>query len=260
MTKTVFITGAGGGIGGATMRAFASAGWRVIAADLDTDRIEPILDEYVDDGHESVVLDVADADAVDAVIDALHERHERIDALVNVAGLLQDIVTLEELDDTLHRRIWDVNYFGTFHCCRAFAPWMREAGGGSIVNISSINAHRPLPLLAYAPSKVAVAALTEILAAELGPAGIRVNAVAPGFTLTPAFQKKIDTGQRDPAAMKAAAALRRMVEPDEVADAILFLCSPAARAITGTSLVVDAGWTSSVHHLTYGMSRVAGTT
>jgi NAD(P)-dependent dehydrogenase (short-subunit alcohol dehydrogenase family) len=119
---------------------------------------------------------------------------------------------------------------------------MAEVGGGAIINLGSMTTFQPWPQPGYAVSKVSVKMLTEIMAAELGPQGIRVNAVAPGYTLTPAMKGRIDRGERDPSQIVAKSALRRMVEPSEVAEAIFFLCSPAAGAITGVTLPVDAGW------------------
>ena len=91
-------------------------------------------------------------------------------------------------------------------------------------------------------SKSALKLLTEVMAAELGPQGVRVNAVAPGYTMTPAMKQRIERGERDPAKVISKSALRRFVEPKEIADAILFLCSPAASAITGVTLPIDCGW------------------
>ena len=171
--------------------------------------------------------------------------------VVNCAGLLQNPSRLVDLDMAEHDRIWAVNYRGTFLCCRAFAPGMISAGGGCIFNISSTSAVRVFPLLAYSPGKAAIDQLTQILAADIGPEGIRVNAVLPGYVRSEQMQSRIDAGLRDEAKMKEQSALGRMVEPEEIADGIHFLCSDAARAVTGTILPIDAGYLASTSYQLY---------
>ena len=124
-------------------------------------------------------------------------------------------------------------------------------GAGAIVNLGSLTTFRPSGQPAYAMGKAAIRMMTEVLAAELGPQGVRVNAVAPGYVLTPAMQARIDSGQRNPALMVERAALRRLVQPAEVAEAIFFLCSDAASAITGVTLPVDCGWLAGSAYTAY---------
>jgi NAD(P)-dependent dehydrogenase (short-subunit alcohol dehydrogenase family) len=136
---------------------------------------------------------------------------------------------------------------------------MADRGHGAIVNIASIVASRSVPLHAYAPAKAAVVAITECLAAEWGPAGIRVNAVSPGHTLTPALQDAIDKGERDVATLERNNALGRMVQPVEVACAVAFLASSDAGAITGINLPVDCGWlVTGSWHSYGGLREVSG--
>jgi NAD(P)-dependent dehydrogenase (short-subunit alcohol dehydrogenase family) len=141
--------------------------------------------------------------------------------------------------------IWErtlqVNLTGTYLANRAFGTRMASAGGGSIVNIASIAAIASMPVHAYGTSKAAVVALTRNLAGEWGRAGVRVNAVSPGSTLVPRVEERIRSGRyaADPGEFTA---LGRMVRPNEVAEAIEFLASDRASAITGVNLVVDAGW------------------
>jgi NAD(P)-dependent dehydrogenase (short-subunit alcohol dehydrogenase family) len=134
---------------------------------------------------------------------------------------------------------------------------MAERGRGAIVNIASVVGHRSAPLHAYAPAKAAVISMTECLAAEWGRSGVRVNAVSPGYTRTPALQAAIDSGQRDATLLAGSAALGRMVEPEEVANAVVFLASNEAAAITGANLAVDAGWLVSTSWTTYGGVRAS---
>ena len=120
------------------------------------------------------------------------------------------------------------------------------------MNITSINEHRPLPLHAYAPTKVALGALTTLTSGELGRLGIRVNAIAPGFTLTPILKAKIAAGKRDVKIIESHTALGRLVEPDEIAAVTSFLMSDDASAITGASIPVDAGWLATSHWMNFG--------
>ena len=113
---------------------------------------------------------------------------------------------------------------------------------GSIINMCSLTTFRASPQPAYAPAKVALKSMTETMAADFGPSGVRVNAVAPGYTLTPAMKQRIDEGARDPQAILDKSALKRLVDPSDVAEAVFFLCSDAASAITGVTLPVDCGW------------------
>ena len=141
---------------------------------------------------------------------------------------------------------------GTYMSCAIFGSHMAEVGRGAIVNIASITSTNGVPLHAYAPAKAGVLSITQCLAGQWGHAGVRVNAVAPGYTQTPAIQAAIDRGDRDPKALAKQAALGRMVQTDEVANGIAFLLSEQASAITGISLPIDCGWLASVGWESYG--------
>jgi len=139
-----------------------------------------------------------------------------------------------------------------------FGQRMAQRRSGAIVNIASIAGMRSMPLHAYAPAKAAVISITESLAAEWGRAGVRVNAVAPGYTRTPALQAAIDRGERDVTNLTLHSALGRMVEPEDIARAVAFLCGVDAAAITGVTLPVDCGWLVATSWLTYGGVPDAG--
>jgi NAD(P)-dependent dehydrogenase (short-subunit alcohol dehydrogenase family) len=157
-----------------------------------------------------------------------------------------------EMDLEAHDRMWRVNYHGTVHACRSFGRQMIAANrGGAIVTLGSINSALPLPLPAYNPGKAAIARLTQLLASELGRHSIRVNSVAPTYVMTPQLQARIDAGQRDLAKMMQSHALNFLPTPADIADAMAFLCSPAARAVTGILLPVDSGWMASATYMTY---------
>lgn len=233
------ITGGASGIGEAAARRFAQGGWQVAIADLNDARGQAIAAEI---GAEYHHLDVTDAAGTEALVADLCARHGGIDALVTAGGVLQSPLRLMEMDLAEVDRIFGINVKGTILTARAVGARMAEAGQGVIITLGSLNSFVPMPHPAYAMSKVAVTRVTELLACELGPKGVRVNAVAPGYTLTPAMQARIDAGERDPHAVFAKSALRRFVQPAEVGEAIHFLASPAASAITGIVLPVDCGW------------------
>lgn len=246
----VVVTGASGGIGLAVANRLHDDGWHVVATDLDTARLKDVFGARAGQaGLQLSALDVTDHGAVDALAASLRERG--VAGLVNVAGVLQDVVPMLGMNDDMQRRVWEVNYFGAQHCLRVFAPLMTQLGAGAVVNITSINELRPLPLHAYSPAKVALGALTQLAAGELGASGIRVNAVAPGFTLTPIFEDKLATGKRSAAAIEAHSALGRLVGTDEIAAAVSFLMCDESSAITGVSLPVDAGWLVSSHWMNF---------
>ena len=132
---------------------------------------------------------------------------------------------------------------------------MARRGAGAIVNIASVAGLRSTPLHSYTPAKAAVISLTECLAAEWGRSGVRVNAVSPGHTLTPAMQAQVDSGERDLDALASNTALGKLVTPDDIADAVCFLASDDAKAITGASLPIDAGWLAATSWHSYGGVR-----
>jgi NAD(P)-dependent dehydrogenase (short-subunit alcohol dehydrogenase family) len=237
--RVAVVTGGASGIGEATARRFAEAGWRVVIGDRDAPLGAAVAAE-IDAAF--ALLDVAVESGVAAFASSVYQRHGRVNALVNSAGLLQNAVRLLEMDMAEYDRIHAVNVRGTMLVSRAFGGRMCEAGSGAIVNLCSLTSFRPSGQPAYAVGKAGLRMLTEVMAAEFGPRGVRVNAVAPGYTMTPAMRSRIERGERDPAAVVARSALGRFVEPREVADAILFLCSDAASAITGVTLPIDCGW------------------
>ena len=246
--RVTVVTGAASGIGRATAKRFAAAGDRIVVADLNEQSGRAVVNEIEAAGGQAEFrwVDVVDASAVESLATSVVEAHGSVGVLVNSAGILQNVSAVATLDLEEHDRLWQVNYRGTYVCCRAFSIPMAAAGSGNIVNISSTSSVSAFPLHAYGPGKAAINSITAILAAELGPKGVRVNAVMPGYVLTEQMQSRIDSGHRDPKAMDEQSALERMVRPAEIADGIHFLCSDAARAITGITLPIDAGWLATV--------------
>lgn len=247
--RTAVVTGGASGIGEAVLRRFAEAGWRTVSADIDAERGLAIVEELTRSGADSQFVRVDMAE--EKQIEALAQRVGAVDALINSAGLLQNAVRVLDMDIAEFDRIQAVNVRGTLLASRHFGRAMCAKGSGSIVNLCSLTGIRPSAQPAYAMGKASLDMLTQILAAELGPHGVRVNAVAPGYTLTPAMQARIDSGARDPKRVTDNSALGRFVAPREVADAILFLCSEGASAITGVTLPIDCGWLATSAYKSY---------
>lgn len=241
------VTGGASGIGEATARKFATAGWQTVIADVNEARGQSIAEELSANGGKVIFrkLDVASEQEVDAFTDEIYARFGAVDALINSGGILQNAVRITNMPISEFDKIISVNLRGTLLMCKAFGTRMIADKEGSIINLCSLTTFQSTPQPAYAMSKSALKTLTEVMASEFGPQGVRVNAVAPGYTLTPAMQQRIDSGERDPNAVIVKTALRRFVESSEIADAIYFLCSPMAKAITGIVLPIDCGWLAS---------------
>lgn len=250
--QVAVVTGGASGIGEACARVLAEAGARVVVADRNVDAAHAVAAAV---GGVAVPLDVGDDASVDAALAAVHVQCGTAAVLVNSAGVLQRTLPPEEL--TL--REWDfvarVDLRGTYLCCARFGAAMARAGGGAIINIASVAGMGSGPLHAYGPAKAGVINLTECLAAEWGPQGVRVNAVSPGFTHTPALEKGITTRTLAAEDMTANCALGRLVQAREIAHAVAFLASAQAGAITGVNLPVDAGYLVATPWASYGGLR-----
>ncbi|MYM56407.1 glucose 1-dehydrogenase [Thalassovita mangrovi] len=243
--KTALITGAAQGIGLETARLFAERGHRVAIADLDGELAAERARELGPD-HLGLACNVTDETAAQAAIDAAVAHLGRLDIAINNAGIGDtNAPTLEQSGDHF-RNVIDVHLGGTFLVSRMAAAAMQAAGrGGAIVNFASIAGLTGLPRRnAYGAAKAGIIAMTRSMGAEWGALGIRVNAVAPGYVRTALVEKLIADGLLDPATIIARTPLARMLEPREIAEAVYFLASPAASAITGTVLSVDGGWTA----------------
>jgi NAD(P)-dependent dehydrogenase (short-subunit alcohol dehydrogenase family) len=250
--EVAVVTGGASGIGAACARALARYGCKVVVADLDRAAAQRVAAEL---GGVAEELDVAREASVEDAAARIEGTIGPVGVLVNSAGVLQRPLPPEELELSSWDHVIAVDQRGTYVASAAFGRRMARRGRGVIVNIASVTGLRSAPLHAYAPAKAAVISMTECLAAEWGRSGVRVNAVSPGYTRTPALQAAIDRGQRDGALLAGAAALGRLVEPDEVAEAVAFLASNEAAAITGVNLPVDAGWLVAPSWGTYGGLR-----
>ena len=243
--RVVFITGGGAGIGRATVLACRAAGAVLAVTDIDGAAAEAIAAEIRVGGGDAhaAALDVADEGRVDAVVAEMLARFGRIDALVNNAGVGARSPALE-LSSERWQHVLDVGLSGTFYCSRAVGRHMVEQRRGAIVNVASImglSGGGLYPNPAYHAVKGALVNLTRALALEWAPHGVRVNAVAPAFTRTALVEPLLADSAMAQAILDATP-LGRLVEPEEVAAAIVFLMSDAAAMITGHTLPVDGGW------------------
>jgi NAD(P)-dependent dehydrogenase (short-subunit alcohol dehydrogenase family) len=238
--KVAIVTGGAQGIGRAIADGLAARGARIVIADIEgADEAAASYDRGV-----GVTCDVADEPAVERLVDAVVEQCGRIDVLVNNAGLYASLAMRPFVEIPLDewRRVMDVNVASMFLTCRAVVPRMRTQGGGAIVNISSGTPFRGVPfLLHYVTSKGAVVAFTRALARELGRDGIRVNCVAPGFTLSDGVKEHPEVIEKLRDASVAARTIQRDQEPEDVVGAVVYLAGPGASFVTGQTIVIDGG-------------------
>ena len=244
--RIALVTGAARGLGRAIALALAEAGADLALGLRDASRDDGLAGEIRDLGRRALPLqmDVTRLEEVDAAVAATVERFGSLDLLVNNAGGGAGLVPAEEVSVAAFDRTFNVNLRGAFFACRAAFEPMRERGFGRIVTVSSQAALVALPgEAAYCSAKAAVSHLTRCLAVEWGRHGITVNSVAPTFVRTPGTEPVLSDPQFRAEVEERIAALHRIGEPDEVAGAVVFLCSPAASLITGETLVIDGGWT-----------------
>lgn len=232
------ITGGAGGIGEATVERLRRDGWQVVVLDRDVDQARAVAERHGAIAHD---IDLADARSIDHAADWVEREVGPCQGLVAVAAHLENPHMPEAQDAAEWEAIIRVNLTGTFRTLTAFGKGMIARGSGSIVTIGSITAFNSSPLQAYGPSKAAILNMSRNFAVAWGRRGIRVNCVCPGPTRTPAVEASYARGERDPTTMIKQTALGRLVAPAQVANAIAFLLSDEAGAITGVELPVDAG-------------------
>lgn len=252
--KVAVVTGASKGIGLVVSEVLAREGARVVAGSRTaTPELVALRDTY---DATVVAVDLGTTDGPGSLIQAAADRHGRIDILINNVGAASPRSGFLSVDDAEWRRVFDLTFFSAVRASRAALPHLLAAGGGAIVNTSSINARLPFPMVVdYSAAKAALSNLTKALSEEFAPRGVRVNAVAPGPVRTPfwtapgGFADAVATG----AGTTVQAALDevvprnmgistgRVTEAREVADLIAFLASPLAANITGAEFVIDGG-------------------
>ena len=243
-SKVTLITGGGSGIGRASALAFERAGATVVVADYNAEGGERTVRMLKDAGGEAMFYpaDVSNPEDIEALVNKIVETYGRLDCAFNNAGIEGEFAALSKCTIENWQRVISINLNGVFYCMKYEIAQMLRQGGGSIVNTSSVaglvGAARAG---AYSAAKHGVVGLTKTAALEYARKNIRVNAVCPGFVRTPMADRLIDRGTLGEKSMIASEPINRMGRPEEIAEAVVWLCSDAASFVTGVSMPVDGG-------------------
>lgn len=248
--RIVAITGGASGIGLTCAMLLAARGAKVVAIDLDGEKAEAAV---AASGGRGYAVDVRDPSAVEQLVTRVEREIGAVDHLVTAAGIIPGPKSMpEQTDWDLWDSMFDVNVKGSFISCAYFGAAMAKRHRGSIVAIGSLAGMRSTPLHAYGPAKAAVLNMVSNLASQWSRSSVRVNAVSPGWVMTDTMKAAVDAGHRDVRALEEAAALGRLVRPDEIARTVAFLLSDEASAITGVNIPVECGATVAASWPVYG--------
>ncbi|MFD5317364.1 SDR family NAD(P)-dependent oxidoreductase [Streptomyces sp. NPDC127098] len=245
--QVAFVTGASSGMGLAAARAFAASGAAVALADINEAAVHEAARKLTDAGHQALglVCDVADEDQVTAAVDRTVEDFGRLDMAYNNAGIMHPPTDAADEGADQFDRVQAINLRGIWAAMKHELRHMRTQGSGAIVNCSSLGGLVGNPgRAAYHASKHGVIGLTRSAALEYGARGVRINAVCPGTISTPMVDAMVEGGELDRGQAESGQAIDRLGTADEIAQAVLWLCSPGASYVTGIALPVDGGYTA----------------
>ena len=245
--KVALVTGAGSGIGLAAANAFDTEGASVVLADVDKSAVEKATNDLISAGHQAkaICCNVADEDDVASMIESTVASFGRLDAAYNNAGVQSPLMNLTDVKGAEYDRVVDINLRGVWNCMKYELRQMQKQGSGAIVNCSSIGGLIGIAGRAtYHATKFGVIGLTKSAALEYASQEIRINAVCPGTIETPMVKEMLE---KEPDAMQEILReqpIGRLGQPEEIANAVLWLCSPASSFVVGHALVVDGGYTA----------------
>lgn len=245
--KVALVTGAGSGIGLATAKAFAESGATVVLSDINEDAIRAVTSELIANGHQALAIrcNVADEEEVESMIKQTVSVYGRLDIAFNNAGVNTPSVETADASGAEFDRVNAINLRGVWNCMKYELGQMREQGKGVIVNCSSVAGLKGTPGGSlYNASKHGVIGLTRSVAIEYASRGIRVNAVCPGSIETPMVDELLSKGWLTMEALVAPQPIGRLGKPEEVASAVLWLCSDGASFVIGHALAVDGGYSA----------------
>jgi NAD(P)-dependent dehydrogenase (short-subunit alcohol dehydrogenase family) len=238
--STVIVTGSSSGIGKSIAERFAADGANVVVCSREQENVDPVaegIDEQDGGGQAlAVECDVRDRDAVDALVDATVEEFGTVDCLINNAGA-SFMASFDDISENGWNTILDINLTGTFHCTQAAGRVMKESGGGSVINLSSVAGQQGSPFMShYGAAKAGVVNLTTTLAYEWASDDVRVNCIAPGFVATPGVETQMGVSADD---IDREEVERRIGLSEEIADIAQFLASPAASYVVGETITAQ---------------------